>query len=238
MRGNRRLTFLGPGNPLSFPDPNESDDEGLLAVGGDLSPARLLYAYEKGIFPWYSAGVPPLWWSPNPRALMTRERLHISRSLRRTLRSGRFEVTFDRAFADVIDACASNRDGGTWILPEMRQAYVQLHQLGHAHSFEVWRDGQLAGGLYGVRRGALFAAESMFHVVTDASKVALAVTIDTLFGAGTRVFDVQFVTEHLASLGAYEVSRSQYLAQVLLATPRPIEPRAIERALDGWATRF
>jgi leucyl/phenylalanyl-tRNA--protein transferase len=238
MRGNRRLTFLGPGSPLSFPDPNESDDEGLLAVGGDLSPGRLLYAYEKGIFPWYSAGVPPLWWSPNPRALMTRERLHISRSLRRTLRSGRFEVTFDRAFADVIGACASNREGGTWILPEMRQAYLQLHQLGHAHSFEVWRDGQLAGGLYGVRRGALFAAESMFHVVTDASKVALAVTIDTLFRAGTRVFDVQFVTEHLASLGAYEVSRSEYLEEVVLATPYPVEPGAIARALDGWATRF
>jgi leucyl/phenylalanyl-tRNA--protein transferase len=238
MRGNRRLTFLGPGSPLSFPDPNESDDEGLLAVGGDLSPARLLFAYEKGIFPWYSAGVPPLWWSPNPRALMTRERLHVSRSLRRTLRTGRFEVTFDRAFADVIAACASNREGGTWILPEMLQAYVQLHQLGHAHSFEVWHDGQLAGGLYGVRRGALFAAESMFHVVTNASKVALAVTIDTLFRAGIRVFDVQFVTEHLASLGAYEVSRSEYLAEVARATPHLVEPQAIRSALDAWTTRF
>lgn len=238
MRGSRRLTFLGPGSPLSFPDPNESDDEGLLAVGGDLSPARLLFAYESGIFPWYSAGVPPLWWSPNPRALMDREHLHVSRSLRRTLRQGRFEVTFDQAFSDVIAACASNREGGTWILPEMMLAYTQLHQLGHAHSFEVWYEGQLAGGLYGVRRGALFAAESMFHVFTDASKVALAVSLDTLFRAGIQVFDVQFVTEHLASLGAYEVSRREYLEQVAKATKLGVSPSAIAAALTGFADRF
>jgi len=238
MRGNRRLTFLGPGSPLSFPDPSDSDDEGLLAVGGDLSPARLLFAYESGIFPWYSAGVPPLWWSPNPRALMTRERLHVSRSLRRTLRHGSFEVSFDRAFSQVIQACASNREGGTWILPEMMLAYTQLHQLGHAHSFEVWHEGELAGGVYGVRRGALFAAESMFHIVTDASKVALAVSLDTLFRAGVRVFDVQFVTDHLASLGAYEVTRSDYLEQIAQATPISVAPASIAAALPGWAQRF
>jgi leucyl/phenylalanyl-tRNA---protein transferase len=238
VRGNRRLTFLGPGSPLSFPDPNDSDDEGLLAVGGDLSPARLLFAYESGVFPWYSAGVPPLWWSPNPRALMDRERLHVSRSLRRTLRSGEFQVTFDEAFSDVITGCASNREGGTWILPEMMQAYIQLHQLGHAHSFEVWHQGQLAGGLYGVRRGGLFAAESMFHVVTDASKVALAVSIDTLFSAGIRVYDVQFVTDHLRSLGAYEVQRAEYLTQVAASTQLEVEPSRIRAALAGWATRF
>ncbi|HVY28848.1 MAG TPA: leucyl/phenylalanyl-tRNA--protein transferase [Polyangiaceae bacterium] len=238
MRGNRRLTFLGPGSPLSFPDPNDSDDEGLLAVGGDLSPARLLFAYESGVFPWYSAGVPPLWWSPNPRALMDRERLHVSRSLRRTLRSGTFTVTFDRAFLPVISGCASNREGGTWILPEMMLAYTQLHQLGHAHSFEVWHEGELAGGLYGVRRGALFAAESMFHVVTDASKVALAVAIDTMFRAGCQVFDVQFVTEHLASLGAYEVSRPEYLARTKAAITHEVTPAAITAALEGWRDRF
>jgi leucyl/phenylalanyl-tRNA---protein transferase len=238
MRGNRRLTFLGPGSPLSFPDPNESDDEGLLAVGGDLTPARLLFAYESGVFPWYSAGVPPLWWSPNPRALMDRERLHVSRSLRRTLRGGSFEVTFDTAFREVIQACASNREGGTWILPEMMLAYSQLHELGHAHSFEVWHDGKLAGGLYGVRRGALFAAESMFHTVTDASKVGLAVTLDTLFRAGIRVFDVQFVTDHLLSLGAYEVERSAYLAQIAATAQLVVEPKTIAEALSGWATRF
>lgn len=238
MRGNRRLTFLGPGSPLAFPDPNESDDEGLLAVGGDLSPERLLFAYESGIFPWYSAGVPPLWWSPNPRALMTRERLHVSRSLRRTLRRGPFQVTFDTAFSRVIEACASNREGGTWILPEMMLAYAQLHELGHAHSFEVWHDGQLAGGLYGVRRGALFAAESMFHVVTDASKVALAVSLDTMFRAGIQLFDVQFVTEHLDSLGAFEVERSEYLAQVARARAHEVQAAAIAVALDGWRERF
>jgi leucyl/phenylalanyl-tRNA---protein transferase len=238
MRGNRRLTFLGPGSPLSFPDPNDSDDEGLLAVGGDLSPARLLFAYESGVFPWYSAGVPPLWWSPNPRALMDREHLHVSRSLRRTLRSGRFEVTFDRAFSEVISACASNREGGTWILPEMMLAYNQLHQLGHAHSFEVWHAGKLVGGLYGVRRGGLFAAESMFHVVTDASKVALAVSIDTLFRAGIRVFDVQFVTEHLASLGAYSIEREDYLGRLAAVTALQVPPSTISAELTGWTARF
>jgi len=238
MRGNRRLTFLGPGSPLSFPDPSDSDDEGLLAVGGDLSPARLLFAYESGIFPWYSEGVPPLWWSPDPRALMTRSALHVSRSLRRTLRSATFEVTFDRAFARVIEACASNREGGTWILPEMMQAYTRLHELGHAHSFEVWHQGELAGGLYGVRCGALFAAESMFHVVADASKVALVVAIDTLFRAGIRVFDVQFVTDHLASLGAFEVPRSEYLSQIAQAAAHRVEPAAISAALSDWPTRW
>jgi leucyl/phenylalanyl-tRNA--protein transferase len=238
MRGNRRLTFLGPGSPLSFPDPNDSDDEGLLAVGGDLSPTRLLFAYESGIFPWYSAGVPPLWWSPNPRALMDRERLHVSRSLRRVLRQGQFEVTFDEAFGDVIAGCAANRDGGTWILPEMMLAYTQLHQLGHAHSFEVWQAGQLTGGLYGVRRGALFAAESMFHVVSNASKVALAVSIDVLFRAGIRVFDVQFVTEHLASLGAYEVPRAEYLRQVARVTKQEIARSTIASALVNWRAHF
>jgi leucyl/phenylalanyl-tRNA--protein transferase len=238
MRGNRRLTFLGPGSPLSFPDPNESDDEGLLAVGGDLSPARLLFAYDSGVFPWYSQGVPPLWWSPNPRALMTRERLHVSRSLRRTLRHGRFQVSFDQAFPDVIAACAANREGGTWILPEMILAYTQLHQLGHAHSFEVWHEGQLAGGLYGVRRGGLFAAESMFHMVSNASKVALAVCVDTLFRAGIGLFDVQFVTEHLASLGAYEVSRPEYLAAVSRLTQNDVPAARIAAALAGWQSRF
>jgi leucyl/phenylalanyl-tRNA--protein transferase len=238
MRGNRRLTFLGPGSPLSFPDPSESDDEGLLAVGGDLSPARLLFAYESGIFPWYSAGVPPLWWSPNPRALMDRERLHVSRSLRRTLRHGGFEVSFDRAFLEVIQACGANREGGTWILPEMVAAYTELHALGHAHSVEVWLGAELAGGLYGVRRGALFAAESMFHVVTDASKVALAVAIDTLFRAGIRIFDVQFVTEHLLSLGAYEVSRDHYLEEVRRYSRQDVPAQAIRSALSGWQSRF
>jgi leucyl/phenylalanyl-tRNA--protein transferase len=238
MPGNRRLTFLGPGSPLAFPDPEQSDDEGLLAVGGDLSPERLLLAYEKGVFPWYSAGVPPLWWSPNPRAVMDRKQLHISRSLGRRLRRGDFQVTFDTAFAQVIAGCGQNRDGGTWILPEMLVAYTRLHELGHAHSFEVWLDGQLAGGLYGVRRGALFAAESMFHSATDASKVALAVALDALFRAGLQVFDVQFVTEHLASLGAYTLPRAEYLRAIQDAVSHDVPPAAIAAALGGWQDRF
>jgi leucyl/phenylalanyl-tRNA--protein transferase len=169
---------------------------------------------------------------------MDRDKLHVSRSLRRVLRQGRFEVTFDQAFSDVITACAANREGGTWILPEMMLAYTQLHQLGHAHSFEVWHRGQLAGGLYGVRRGALFAAESMFHTVTNASKVGLSVCVDSMFRAGVRLFDVQFVTEHLASLGAYEVSRTDYLAQLAQVTKVEVTPASIQAALAGWQTRF
>jgi leucyl/phenylalanyl-tRNA--protein transferase len=169
---------------------------------------------------------------------MDRRSLHVSRSLRRLLRQQRFEITFDKAFGDVIAACAANRDGGTWILPEMMLAYTQLHQLGHAHSFEVWHGGQLVGGLYGVRRGALFAAESMFHVVSNASKVALAVSIDVLFRAGMQVFDVQFVTDHLASLGAYEVQRTEYLSAVARVTKQEVPPALIAAALADWRAHF
>jgi leucyl/phenylalanyl-tRNA--protein transferase len=153
-------------------------------------------------------------------------------------RQGRFEVTFDEAFSEVFAACAANREGGSWILPEMMLAYTQLHQLGHAHSFEVWQSGELAGGIYGVRRGGLFAAESMFHVVSNASKVALAVSLDVLFRAGIQVFDVQFVTDHLASLGAYEVPRSEYLRRVAGATRLEVSPAAIASALPNWRAHF
>lgn len=203
--------LLLPGAPLGFPDPNASDDEGLLAVGGDLSPERLLFAYEHGIFPWYDEGLPPMWWSPNPRAVMDAEHLHVSRSLQRVLRSERFVVSFDRAFREVMTECGRERESGTWILPEMVDAYCALHTLGHAHSVEVWQGEQLVGGLYGVQRGALFAAESMFHRVRDASKVALITAVQRFFAAGMRVFDVQFLTPHLASLGAYEIPRTRYL---------------------------
>jgi leucyl/phenylalanyl-tRNA--protein transferase len=207
----RKPLLLPPGAPLVFPDPNASDDEGLLAVGGDLSPERLLHAYEHGIFPWYDEGLPPMWWSPNPRALLDTEHLHVSRSMLRVLRSGRFTVTFDRAFREVMLECGQERDGGTWILPEMVDAYCALYELGHAHSVEVWQDETLVGGLYGVQRGALFAAESMFHRQRDASKVALITAVQRYFAAGIRVFDVQFLTPHLESLGAYEIPRSRYL---------------------------
>lgn len=220
-RRGRRPVLLLPGGPIAFPDPEQADDEGLLAIGGDLSSERLLFAYEHGIFPWYDEGVPPLWWSPNPRAILDPEGLHVSRSLRRVLRSGRFTVSWNRDFEGVM-RCCGDRPGGTWILPEMIEAYVRLHRTGHAHSIEVWEGDMLAGGLYGIQRGALFAAESMFHRSTDASKVALVYAVRSLFLAGTRLFDVQLLTSHLASMGAVEVARSEYLGRLPAACRRAV----------------
>jgi leucyl/phenylalanyl-tRNA--protein transferase len=214
MRARKKPLFLLPGAPLAFPDPNLADDEGMLAIGGDLSPERLLFAYDHGIFPWYDEGLPPMWWSPNPRTVLDSERLHVSRSLKRVLRSARFSVSIDRAFRNVIIECGRERDQGTWILPEMVEAYCNLHELGHAHSVEVWQGERLVGGLYGVQRGGLFAAESMFHRERDASKVALVTAVETMFRAGIELFDVQFLTSHLESLGAYEIPRVRYLELV------------------------
>jgi leucyl/phenylalanyl-tRNA--protein transferase len=185
----------------------------LVAIGGNLSPARLLSAYECGIFPWYSEDYPPLWWSPNPRAVLPLETVHVSRSMARLLRRGGFRVTWNQAFDRVVSECGAGRSEGTWILPEMAHAYQRLNRAGHAFSIEVWAaDDALVGGLYGVQRGGLFAAESMFHRRTDMSKVALLFSAASLNRAGIRLFDVQFLTPHLASLGAKEIDRSQYLA--------------------------
>jgi leucyl/phenylalanyl-tRNA--protein transferase len=214
MGHRTRPLLLAPGGPLVFPDAARADSEGLLAVGGDLRPERLLLAYDHGIFPWYSDGLPPMWWSPDPRALFDRERLHVSRSMLRELKKQRFLVSFDRAFGRVLRECGREREGGTWLLPEMIDAYEELHALGHAHSVEVWAGDALVGGLYGVRRGGLFAAESMFHRVTNASKVAVIAAVRSLFAAGIELFDVQFLTPHLESLGAFEVSRAEYLTRL------------------------
>src|SRR5450432_3097296 len=222
MRSRRKPQFMLPGAPLAFPDPTASDDEGLLAIGGDLTPERLLFAYERGVFPWYDDGLPPMWWCPNPRAVMDAERLHVAHSLRKVMRSGRFSISFDRAFRRVMLECGRERESGTWILPEMVDAYTALHVLGHAHSVEVWQGESLVGGLYGVQRGALFAAESMFHRARDASKVALVSAIERLFAAGIELFDVQFLTPHLESLGAYEITRSEYLERVSVAASRSV----------------
>jgi leucyl/phenylalanyl-tRNA---protein transferase len=222
MRARKRPFLLLPDAPLAFPDPGDFDTEGLVAVGGDLRPERLLMAYERGIFPWYDQGLPPMWWSPDPRAIMDCERLHVSRSLARVRRSGCFTVSVNRAFDRVMRECGRERDGGTWILPEMIEAYVALHELGHAHSVEVWNGERLAGGLYGVQRGALFAAESMFHRERDASKVALASTIERFFEAGIELFDVQFLTPHLSSLGAYVVPRGEYLERAARAALKEV----------------
>lgn len=214
--------FLLPGTRQPFPDPKCADDEGLVAVGGDLAPERLLQAYEKGLFPWFEEGMPPLWWSPNPRTIIEAGDLHVSKSLARTMRRKRLRCSLNRAFRDVMVACA-DRQEGTWICPEMISAYTALHVMGSAHSFEVWSEGALVGGLYGVQIGGLFAAESMFHRITDASKVALVTAHKACFGAGIRLFDVQFLTEHLRSMGAREIPRALYLARVRGAVHRKVD---------------
>lgn len=213
---------MPPGAPLYFPNPNLADDDGLVAIGGDLSPERLLLAYASGIFPWYDEGMPPLWWSPNPRAVIEVESLHVSRSLRRVLRQRRFRATHNHAFAAVMRACA-DREEGTWILPEMVDAYAELHRLGHAHSVEVWSGDVLAGGIYGVHVGGLFAAESMFHRDTDASKVALVACVRAVFARGVELFDVQLPTAHLTSMGATEVERRVYLERVARARAKRVD---------------
>lgn len=206
-----------------FPDPAAFDAEGLVAIGGDLSPARLAAAYAKGIFPWYAEGYVPMWWSPDPRALLDPEHLHVSRSLRRRVRSGGFTLTWNRCFQRVMRECGVRPGKGTWIIAEMLTAYERLHRLGRAHSLEVWSGRELVGGVYGVQIGAVFAAESMFHRATDMSKVALVALVRSLFASGIELFDVQFVTEHLRSLGAFEVSRREYLQRLDVASQRSID---------------
>lgn len=207
---------------LWFPDPRDYDAEGLLAVGGDLSVDRLLLAYRSGIFPWYAEGVPPMWWSPDPRALLDPRSLHRSRSLQKVLRRGAFTLTWNRAFAEVMAGCREGREEGTWILPEMVAAYVRLHEQGHAHSLEVWSGPDLVGGVYGVQIGGLFAAESMFHRRTDMSKVALVALVRSLFAAGIELLDVQMPTPHLLSMGCRTVTRRDYLRLLPAATAQEV----------------
>ena len=213
----KTVTWLSPQDaPEWFPPLERALDEppGLLAAGGDLSPARLLAAYQRGIFPWYSPGQPVLWWSPDPRAVLFPEEFNCSRSLAKTIRNGGFEVVIDRNFAGVIDACAAPRQHtpGTWITSEMRNAYLRLHRLGHAHSFETWRAGELAGGLYGVRLGGVFFGESMFSRERDASKVALAHLVAVCLSNNIAVIDCQLPSPHLASLGSRTIPRLQFQA--------------------------
>lgn len=188
-----------------------------MAVGGDLSVPRLLAAYRSGIFPWYEEGVPPLWWSPDPRGVLYPEEIHVSRSLARKMRRGGFTLTWNRAFTRVMRECGLRRRGGTWIFPEMIAAYTELHREGHAHSLEVWSGSSgddLVGGIYCVQAGALLAAESMFHRVADASKIALAALARGTPSRGVRLIDVQFTTPHLERMGARDIPRRDYLSQV------------------------
>jgi leucyl/phenylalanyl-tRNA--protein transferase len=196
-----------------MPDPRLAPAHGLLAAGGDLEPGTVLSAYRRGIFPWPDRDARLLWWSPDPRAILPLECFHESRSLRRLRRLGRFRITRDRACAAVIAACAERAEG-TWISPAMIAAYSRLHELGWVHSVEAWSGDTLAGGVYGVAIGGFFAAESMFHRARDASKVALAELVDWLRRRGFTLLDVQLQTAHLASLGAVEIARDEYLARL------------------------
>lgn len=213
----KRLHWISPGDPPdAFPPVDQALDDppGLLAAGGDLSPARLVAAYRRGIFPWYSEGEPVLWWSPDPREVLFPAEFHESRSLARRLRTGGFEVTWNRDFAAVISNCAQRRRGagGTWITAAMAAAYRELHAMGVAHSIEVWRAGRLAGGLYGVRAGAVFCGESMFSLETDASKVALRRLTADAPALGIRLIDCQMATAHLRSLGSRPMPRAEFLS--------------------------
>jgi leucyl/phenylalanyl-tRNA---protein transferase len=204
-----------------FPDPRRADPEGLLAEGGDLEPATLIAAYRAGIFPWPYDEHALLWWSPDPRAILPLDGLHVSHSLARLLRRGRFRLTLNAAFAEVIAGCAARDE--TWITPALRSAFERLHALGWAHSVEVWApDGTLAGGLYGVAVGALFSAESMFHRVRDASKVAVVGLVGHARRIGLTLLDVQVPSPHLTALGARTIPRQEYLRLAAQAVSRPV----------------
>jgi len=207
-----------------FPDPAHADEDGLLAVGGDLSPQRLLMAYGQGIFPWYSENAPILWWSPDPRLILEPSRVHVPKRLERILRQGSLRFTLDTAFEQVITRCAQTpRRGahGTWIVPEMLAAYCRLHELGFAHSIEVWSGASLVGGLYGVALGGAFFGESMFYLEPDASKAGFVTLIRALDRAGFILFDCQQTTAHMVRFGGFEVSRDEFLSRLDQALELP-----------------
>ena len=217
-----RASVEFPALNLALREPN-----GLLAAGGDLSSARLLAAYRHGCFPWYEQGQPILWWSPDPRTVLLPANLHISRSLRKVLRSDQFSVTFDRNFSEVIHACAQPRDAqhGTWITSAIQNAYIALHQQGVAHSVEVWHDDELVGGLYGIALGQLFFGESMFSRMSNASKVGFTTLVKHLTDAGFVLIDCQMPTEHLSNFGAESITRTEFAdyLQRYLDTPSTMQ---------------
>lgn len=207
---------------MDFPPVDHALDNGLLAVGGDLSVPRLITAYRRGIFPWYGPGDPILWWSPDPRLVLLPQWLHVPRSLRRVLNQQRFAFSLDRDFEAVIRGCAETRRGdGTWLVPEMVAGYIKLHQAGYAHSLEVWRQGQLAGGIYGVALGHCFFGESMFTRVPDAGKAGLVKLVEWLACQGFELIDCQVTTAHLLRFGAREIRRGAFLARLAHALHAP-----------------
>ena len=207
---------------FNFPNPSLADPEGLLVVGGNLEPETLLSAYQQGIFPWFDEDTPILWWSPDPRAILEFENLYISKRLARTIRTNKFQVTFNQDFDAVVKGCTYRPEEGTWITPEVANAYGEFHRRGHAHSVEVWQQGILVGGLYGVAIGGLFAGESMFSTVSDASKIALVALVSRLKEKGYQLFDLQIINEHTATMGATEIPRGDYLARVKTAIKKDI----------------
>ncbi|MDR2161531.1 MAG: leucyl/phenylalanyl-tRNA--protein transferase [Desulfovibrio sp.] len=223
---------------LDFPDPSLAEPDGLLAVGGDLSPQRLLRAYALGIFPWYPENSPILWWSPDPRCVLVPGDLHVPRSLTRTLRRQPFAFSLDQAFDQVIENCAATRrENGTWLLPEMIAAYRLLHSLGLAHSAEAWHEGELAGGVYGLALGRIFFGESMFFRRPDASKAALVHLVRGLEAAGFQLLDCQQETANLRRFGAQGIPRGEFLGRLCAALSRPAKSGSWREGIPPFPTR-
>lgn len=222
------------GRKLIFPPPEMAEPDGLLAIGGDLSPPRIIEAYRQGIFPWYGEGDPILWWSPAPRLVLFPEEFHLPRRLARTIRQMTFSVTADTVFHDIMHLCARTRiEAGTetWITAEMMEAYCRMHELGFAHSIECWRGSELAGGLYGIALGRIFFGESMFSLVRDASKIALHALVQHAVLTGIQLIDCQMRTEHLVRLGARELARSDF-QEMLDRFVHPLKPQ------KKWRLRY
>jgi leucyl/phenylalanyl-tRNA--protein transferase len=230
-----RIPFLDATKPDAFPPVEDAlrEPDGLLAAGGDLSPARLLAAYRRGIFPWYSRGQPILWWSPDPRTVFLTDRMHVPRRLARFLRACAWTLKADTAFETVVRACAAPRakQRGTWLDPDMRKAYVRLHELGHAHSVEAWDGDALVGGIYGVSIGRMFFGESMFSAADNGSKVALLALGRVLRDGGCPLLDAQVASPHLFTLGATEIARADFTARVAALT-------AEKSAAGPWRDAF
>ncbi len=226
------LTYL-TSHSHAFPSPCQalSDPDGLLAVGGDLNPNRLLLAYQHGIFPWFSQGEPIMWWSPSTRATIQPQHVHIGRTMQRVIRQEKFEISVNLAFNQVITACANERKiTGTWITKDMQVAYCELHKMGHAHSVEVWQNGLLVGGIYGVGLGKLFCGESMFHRTTNASKVAFIALCQHFDQHGGKLIDAQIPNPHLTTLGVTSQPRAEFLAQATKLSQQAI-------GADCWISR-
>jgi len=220
---------------LDFPPAHLARSDGLLCIGGDLTARRLILAYENGIFPWFSSSEPLLWWSPDPRLVLFPDRIHISRSLNKKIKKAPFDIRIDNAFEETIQSCAlvrKNNNEGTWIVKEMIEAYVMLHNLGYAHSIEAWKNSQLVGGLYGVCIGGCFFGESMFSLESDASKIALVALAEYKKKNRFDLIDCQVTTEHLIYMGAVEISRNNFLNMVNTSVKREMDKNIWDKTIS------